>query len=51
MYITKINDFLANYNNYESKDFIQILEYSNIKKFDKYKFEKDFLLTLILSKF
>lgn len=51
MYITKINDFLANYKNYEIKDFIQILEHSNIKKFEKSKFEKDFLLTLILIKF
>lgn len=51
MYITKISDFLANYKNYEIKDFIQILEHSNTKKFDKSKFEKDFLLTLILIKF
>ena len=39
MYITKISDFLANYKNYEIKDFIQILEHSNTKKFDKSKFE------------
>ena len=51
MYIGKINDFLWNYKNFEIKDFIQILEYSNTKKFDKSKFEKDFLLTLILIKF
>lgn len=51
MYITKIRDFLVNYKNYETKEFIQILEYSNTKKFDKSKFEKDFLLTLILIKF
>lgn len=51
MYIGKINAFLAKYKNYEIKDFIQILEYSNTKKFEKSKFEKDFLLTLILVKF
>ncbi|MDD4151840.1 MAG: nucleotidyl transferase AbiEii/AbiGii toxin family protein, partial [Candidatus Gracilibacteria bacterium] len=51
MYIRKISDFLSIYKNYEIKDFIQILEYSNAKKFDKSKYEKDFLLTLILIKF
>lgn len=51
MYIRKINDFLAIYKNFEPKYFIQMLEYSNTKKFDKSKFEKDFLLTLILIKF
>jgi hypothetical protein len=51
MYIRKISDFLPNYKNYEIKDFIQILEYSNAKQFDKSKYEKDFLLTLILIKF
>ena len=51
MYIGKISDFISNYKNYEIKDFIQILEHSNVKKFDKSKFEKDFLLTLILVKF
>ncbi len=51
MYIEKINDFLPNYKNYEINDFLHILEYSNVKKFDKSKFEKDFLLTLILIKF
>lgn len=51
MYIGKISGFLWNYKNYEIKDFIQILEHSNTKKFDKSKYEKDFLLTLILIKF
>lgn len=51
MYINKISDFLSIYKNYEKKDFIQILEYSNTKKFNIYKYEKDFLLTLILIKF
>ncbi|MDD3646691.1 MAG: nucleotidyl transferase AbiEii/AbiGii toxin family protein [Candidatus Gracilibacteria bacterium] len=51
MYIKKITDFLSNYKNYGIRDFLQILEYSNIEKFDKSKFEKDFLLTLILIKF
>jgi len=51
MYIRKINDFLLSYKNYEIKDFIQILEHSNAKKFNKSKYEKDFLLTLILIKF
>ncbi len=51
MYIGKISNFLPNYKNYKIKDFIQILDHSNTKNFEKSKFEKDFLLTLILIKF
>lgn len=51
MYINKINDFLKNYNNIEKQDFLDILNFSNKQNFNIYKFEKDFLLTLVLIKF
>lgn len=51
MYIKNIKSFLKNYKNYEIIEFLKILEYSNKKLFDKFKFEKDFLLSIILIKF
>lgn len=51
MYIKKINNFLKDYANYNKQEFLDILKISNTKKFDIFKLEKDFLLTLILIKF
>lgn len=51
MYIEKISDFLWNYENIKKDEFIKIINLSNKKEFDIYKYEKDFLLTLILIKF
>lgn len=51
MYIEKISEFLENYQNIQKDEFIKIINLSNKKEFDIYKYEKDFLLTLILIKF
>ena len=51
MFIKNISTFLNQYENIELKRFLQILETSNTKNFNTLKFEKDFLLTLILIKF
>lgn len=51
MYIEKIKDFLEKYQNIKKDEFIKIINLSNKKEFDIYKYEKDFLLTLILIKF
>lgn len=51
MYIEKISDFLKDYQNIKKDEFIKIINLSNKKEFDIYKYEKDFLLTLILIKF
>lgn len=51
MFIKKINKYLPQYKNIEKQDFLNILDISNNRKFDLYKLEKDFLLTLILIKF
>jgi len=51
MYIEKIRAFLPQYQNITKEDFILILKKSNTDWFDEFKLEKDFLLTLILSKF
>jgi len=51
MYIKKINIFLNDYNNIKKDDFLKIIKFSNKKWFDIYKYEKDFLLSLILIKF
>ena len=48
MYIKKIKTFLKNYKNYEIVEFLKILEYSNKKWFNKFKFEKDFIIKNIL---
>lgn len=51
MYIERINTFLEKYKNLKKEEFIKIINLSNEKGFDIYKFEKDFLLTLILIRF
>ena len=51
MFIDYINDFLPKYQNLSKEEFLSILKKSNTWKFDEYKLEKDFLLTLILIKF
>lgn len=51
MYISKINSFLAGYDNIEKNDFLDIIHNANIQEFRIEKIEKDFLLTLILIKF
>lgn len=51
MYIEKINNFLEKYKNLKKEEYVKMLNISNEKVFDIYKFEKDFLLTLILIKF
>ncbi|MDD3262584.1 MAG: nucleotidyl transferase AbiEii/AbiGii toxin family protein [Candidatus Absconditabacteria bacterium] len=51
MFIDYINDFLPKYQNLSKEEFLSILKKSNTGKFDEYKLEKDFLLTLILIKF
>lgn len=50
MFIKNINKFLEKYNNINKSQFMKILSWNN-PWFDDYKFEKDFLLTLILIKF
>lgn len=51
MFIEHINEFLPQYANLSKEEFLSILKKSNTGKFDEYKLEKDFLLTLILIKF
>jgi inorganic pyrophosphatase len=51
MYIEKINDFLEKYKNIKKEEFLKIINISNKNEFNIYKYEKDFLLTLILIKF
>ena len=51
MFIDNIHIFLPQYEDITIEQFLKILEISNTRKFDKFKFEKDFLLTLILIKF
>ena len=51
MYIANIQTFLPLYQNFEKEKFLAILDRSNTRDFDPFKFEKDFLLTLILIKF
>jgi predicted nucleotidyltransferase component of viral defense system len=51
MFIDKIHLFLPDYPSIEEENFLKILDASNTQKFDRKKFEKDFLLTLILIKF
>jgi hypothetical protein len=51
MFISKINTFLSQYGDISREHFLKILLLSNTKKFDRFKFEKDFLLTLILIRF
>lgn len=51
MFIKNIKKFLPNYENISEKEFLEILKISNKKDFNQFKFEKDFLLTLILIKF
>lgn len=51
MFIDHINEFLPQYQNLSKEEFLAILKKSNTGKFDEYKLEKDFLLTLILIKF
>ncbi len=51
MFINKIHIFLPQYEDITIEQFLEILEISNTRKFDRFKFEKDFLLTLILIKF
>ncbi len=48
MYINNIKKFIWIDFDYSKKDFLEILELSNIHGFDAYKLEKDFLLTVIL---
>ncbi len=48
MYIKKLKSFLKNYKNYKIIEFLKILEYSNKKWFNKFKFEKDFIIKNIL---
>lgn len=50
MFIKNINKFLEKYQNINKTQFMKILSWNN-PWFDDYKFEKDFLLTLILIKF
>ncbi len=51
MFISNMHIFLPKYADITIKQFLKILAVSNTKKFDRFKFEKDFLLTLILIKF
>jgi predicted nucleotidyltransferase component of viral defense system len=51
MFIKNIKKFLPSYENISEKDLLEILKISNKKDFDQFKFEKDFLLTLVLIKF
>lgn len=50
MFIKNINKFLNQYSDINKSQFMKILSWNN-PWFDDYKFEKDFLLTLILIKF
>ena len=50
MFIKKISKFLEGYDDITKSQFMKILSWNN-PGFDDYKFEKDFLLTLILIKF
>jgi hypothetical protein len=51
MFIDNILTFLPQYKNFEKEKFLRILSRSNTQDFDPFKFEKDFILTLILIKF
>ncbi len=51
MFINNIHIFLPKYGDIAIEQFLEILAVSNTKKFDRFKFEKDFLLTIILIKF
>lgn len=51
MFIGQIFNFLGRYQNIEKEKFLEILSISNTQTFEPFKFEKDFLLTLILIKF
>jgi len=51
MFINKIEKFINGYKNFQKEDFLEILKISNSKNFNIIKFEKDFLLTIILIKF
>lgn len=51
MFIDNIHTFLGKYRAIKPEQFLRILEISNTRKFDQFKFEKDFILTLILIKF
>lgn len=51
MFIEKIRAFLPEYGNFTVEEFLIMLETSNVRKFDRFKFEKDFLLSLVLMKF
>ncbi len=51
MFIEKIRAFLPEYGNFTVEEFLEMLEISNVRKFDRFKFEKDFLLSLVLIKF
>ena len=50
MFIKKMSKFLLGYENLNKWEFMKILSWNN-PWFDDYKFEKDFLLTLILIRF
>jgi len=51
MFTGKIEDFYNVYKNINRENFLHILEVSNTQWFERFKLEKDFLLTLILIKF
>lgn len=51
MFIENIQTFLPQYENFGKEKFLRILSWSNTRDFDSFKFEKDFILTLILIKF
>lgn len=51
MFIDNIQAFLPQYKNFGKDEFLRILTISNTRNFDPFKFEKDFILTLILIKF
>jgi len=51
MFIDNIQTFLPQYENFEKEKFLRILSRSNTRDFDPFKFEKDFILTMILIKF
>ena len=51
MFVNNIHIFLGEYQDLALEQFLKILEISNTKKFDRFKFEKDFILTIILIKF
>jgi len=51
MYIEKIHNFLPKYENISRERYMNILKWANTLKFDEFKMEKDFLLTLILLRF